>query len=260
MLKCRVIPILTFNGIALVKTKKFANNARMVGNPVQAARVFNSRNVDELVFLDIYASDRRQKINLPVIHSIINECFMPVAIGGGIASIEDIHNLLAIGADKVVIKNKLIKNPEFINEAANVFGNQCITLAIDSIKIGNDYFLYNRLGKVIPLLKFLKNISSLNFGEIILTSVDHDGMMNGFDIKLVQSVEKLIDVPIVVSGGGGNPSHFKKLFSKTSVEAVAAASIFYFTRYTPNDIKMAISSVGKPVRITKNDFIPSSQP
>ncbi len=256
MLKCRIIPILTFSGLALVKTKKFAGNARMVGNAVQAAKVFNSRNVDELAFLDIYASDQNRKINLQMVRSIINECFMPVAIGGGISTIKDIQDLLAIGADKVIIKSKIIKNPEFINEAANIFGNQCITLAIDAIKEGSDYFLYNRLGKTIPLVDFLNKIASFNFGEIILTSVNNDGMMSGFDIELVQLVEKLIKVPIVVSGGAGEPAHFKELFSKTNIEAVGAASIFYFTRYTSYDLKMAISSVGRPVRIINESFVP----
>lgn len=258
MLKCRVIPIMTFNGLALVKTKKFAKNARMVGNAIQAAKVFNARNVDELVFLDIYASDQKRKINLQMVRSIIKECFMPVAIGGGISTIEDIHDLLSVGADKVVIKSKIIENPEFINEAAKIFGNQCITLAIDAIKKGDAYYLYNRLNKAIPLIEFLSNISSFNFGEIILTSVDNDGMMNGFDIELVQLVEKLVDVPIVVSGGAGEPAHFKELFSKTNIEAVGAASIFYFTRYTPYDLKITISSVGRPARIIKQSFIPNN--
>jgi cyclase len=258
MLKCRVIPILTFSGLALVKTKKFAGNARMVGNAVQAAKVFNARDVDELVFLDIYASDQSRKINLQMVRSIINECFMPVAIGGGISDIEDIHNLLAIGADKVIIKNKVIEDPEFINEAANIFGNQCITLAIDAIKVEDDYFLYNRLGKTIFLVEFLNNIASFNFGEIILTSANNDGMMNGFDIELVQLVEKIVDVPIVVSGGAGYPEHVKELFSKTNIEAVGVASMFYFTRYTPHDLKKAILDAGRPVRIIKENLIANS--
>jgi len=258
MLKCRVIPILTFSGLALVKTKGFAKNARMVGNAVQAAKVFNSRNVDELVFLDIYASDQKRKINLNMVRSIINECFMPVAIGGGISTIEDIQNLLEIGADKVVIKNKIIETPDFINEAAHVFGNQCITLAIDAEKREGIYYLYNRLNKEIPLVDFLQQISAYNFGEIILTSVNNDGMMNGFDIELVQLVEKLINVPIVATGGAGEPAHVKELFSKTNIEAVGAASIFYFNRYTPHDLKIAIESVGKPVRIINNEFLPKN--
>lgn len=259
MLKSRVIPILTFNGFALVKTKMYAPNPRMVGNAVQAAKVYNSRNVDELVFLDIYASDKNRKMNLQMAKLIINECFMPVALGGGIKTISDIEDLLAIGADKVVLKNKIIESPEFINEASAVYGNQCITLAIDAIKDDNNqYYLYNRLGREILLIEFLEKIKSYNFGEIILTSVNNDGMMNGFDIELVNLVEKIINVPIVVSGGGGAPEHFKELFSKTDVEAVGAASIFHFTRYTPRDLKLAIQSVGKPVRLVEKDFIPTN--
>jgi cyclase len=249
---------LTFSGLALVKTKGFASNPRMVGNAVQAAKVFNARNVDELVFLDIYASDQKRKINLNMVRSIINECFMPVAIGGGISTLDDIHNLLAVGADKVVIKNKIIESPEFINEAAHVFGNQCITIAIDAEKIGMEYFLYNRLDKRILLFDFLDKISHFNFGEIILTSVNNDGMMNGFDIELVQAVEKLLDVPIVVTGGAGEPNHVRELFLKTNIEAVGAASIFYFNRYTPYDLKVAIASIGKSVRISNNEFIPQN--
>jgi cyclase len=256
MLKCRVIPILTFSGLALVKTKGFASNARMVGNAVQAAKVFNARNVDELVFLDIYASDQNRKINLNMVRAIINECFMPVAIGGGIKTIEDIQNLLAIGADKVVLKNVILENPYFINEAASVFGNQCITLSIDAQKIGDTYFLYNRLNKEIPLISFLEEISTYNYGEIILTSVNNDGMMNGFDIQLVQLVERLIKVPIVATGGAGEPKHVIELFYNTNIEAVGAASIFYFNRYTPYDLKNAIASLGKPVRAINNGYIP----
>lgn len=259
MLKCRVIPILTFNGFGLVKTKGFADNPRMVGNAVQAAKVFNSRNVDELVFLDIYASDNHRKMNLLLAKQIINQCFMPVALGGGISTIDDIHDLLAIGADKVVLKRKIIEDPEFINQASAIFGNQCITLAIDAIKQDDgNYYLYNRLGKTIPLFEFLNHINCYSFGEIILTSVNNDGIMKGFDIDLVKKVESIINVPIVVAGGAGELDHFRDLFSQTNVEAVAAASIFYFTRYTPRDIKLAIASVGKPVRIVEKVYIPEN--
>ena len=257
MLKCRVIPILSFNGFALVKTKEFAGNARMVGNPVQAAKVYNARNVDELVFLDIYASDKNRKMNLQMARSIINECFMPVALGGGINCIDDIHDLLAIGADKVVLKSKIIDEPEFINEASNIFGNQCITIAVDAVKEEDgEYYLYNRKEQTILLLDFLEKIKSYNFGEIVLTSVNNDGMMKGFDIELVKKVENIVSVPIVVSGGGGEPNHFKELFSETNIEAVGAASIFHFTRYTPRDLKLAIQEVGRPVRLVEKDFIP----
>lgn len=253
MLKTRIIPILTFNGFGLVKTKNF-KTPRMVGNPVQTARVYNSRGVDELVFLDIFASEQKRKINLKLVGDVIRECYMPVAIGGGITSIDDINNLLKIGADKIVIKNKIIEDPAFINEASGVFGDQCITLAIDAIKQDGEYLLYNKLGKTIKLVDYLHELAAYHFGEIILTSVDNDGMMNGFDIELVKLVEGIIDVPVVVAGGGGNPGHFKELFTQTQVEAVSAASIFHFTQYTPYDIKKAIADVGKPVRITQKNF------
>lgn len=248
MLKVRIIPILTFNGFGLVKTKSFLT-PRMVGNPVQTARVYNSRGVDELVFLDIFATEQKRKINLKLVADVIKECYMPVAIGGGISSIDDIHNLLKIGADKVVIKNKIIEDPHFINEASYVFGSQCITLAIDAIKKEGIYYLFNKLNSNILLTDFMKQISEYNFGEIILTSVNNDGMMQGFDLDLVQLVEKNITVPIVVSGGGGNPDHFKDLFKNTNIEAAAAASIFHFTQYTPHDLKKVIGGIGKPVRI-----------
>jgi cyclase len=256
MLKCRVIPVLTFNGMGLVKTKGFAANPRTVGNVIQAAKVFNSRNVDELVFLDIYASDQNRKINLQMVRLVANECFMPVGVGGGIKTIDDIHDLLSVGADKVVLKSRIINDFDFINEAANIFGDQCITLAIDAFKEADgEYYLYNRINQRILLTDFLKEIEGSHFGEIILTSVNNDGMMNGFDIPLVQLVEKMITVPVIASGGGGQPSHFMDLFSQTNVEAVAAASIFYFTRYTPYDLKVAIASVGKPTRIVEKNFI-----
>jgi len=258
MLKCRVIPILTFNGVGLVKTKQFAN-PRTVGNAIQAAKVYNSRNVDELVFLDIYASDKNRVMNLQMARQIINECYMPVALGGGIRTIEDISNLLAIGADKVILKRKAIEEPKFIEQAASIFGSQCITLAIDAFKNSDgNYYLYNRWDKVIPLFEFLEEIKMYPFGEVILNSVNNDGMMDGFDIELVQAVEKILNVPIVAVGGAGEPRHVFDLFSKTNIEAMGAASIFHFTQYTPRDLKMAIESTGKPVRIVEKNYIPEN--
>ena len=131
MLKVRIIPILTFNGFGLVKTKQF-QQPRMVGNPVQAARVYNSRGVDELLFLDIFATKQKRKLNLKMVSDVIRECFMPVGIGGGIDNIEDIRDLLKIGADKVIIKTAAINDPDFVNKAADFFGAQCISVAVDA--------------------------------------------------------------------------------------------------------------------------------
>ena len=142
MLKVRIIPVLTFNGLSLVKTKKFSF-PRIVGNPVQAARVFNSRNVDELIFVDINASNQKRKINKNLVKKVIDECFMPVTIGGGIETFEDINEFLRIGADKVVIKTKAIKDSDFIRQAVSYFGSQCISIAVDAYKENDIYYIKN---------------------------------------------------------------------------------------------------------------------
>jgi cyclase len=250
MLKSRIIPILTYNGIGLVKTKQFQSNPRMVGNPIQAAKVFNARCVDELVFIDIYASIQNRKPNLKIIKLIADQCFMPVSVGGGISSLEDINKLLDIGADKVIIKSQMIEDPSFVDTASKLFGEQCIALSLDVINENSIYYTYHNGFKIDTLDNYLDKINLQNFGELILTSVNNDGMMNGFDIELIKIVEKKIKVPIIVAGGAGNPSHFKNLFLETNIEAVAASSIFYFTQFTPLDIKKELLLIGKPVRMT----------
>jgi len=248
MLKIRIIPILTTNGFALVKTKQFAN-PRMVGNAVQAARIFNSRGVDELVYIDIFASKQDRKINLKTAKDVIGECFMPVGVGGGIKEIEDINNLLQIGADKVILKKQAIVNPDFIERAANFFGSQCISVSVEVVRNEYEYMIYNDLGIQIRLIDFVKKIQDMGAGEILLNSVDRDGMMNGFDINLVNIVQKISNIPIVVIGGGGDLEHYKVLFNETDCQAVGSSSIFHFTQYTPLDIKNELLKFGKPVRI-----------
>lgn len=248
MLKARIIPILTFNGFGLVKTKKFSN-PRMVGNPVQAARVYNQRGVDELVFLDIFASEQKRKINLKLVADVIKECYMPVAIGGGITTIEDITNLLKIGADKVVIKSKALTDIDFIKQAVNVFGSQCITIAVDAYKAESGYKIHNKSGSDISLDNFLTNMTECEVGEFVVTSVDNDGMMNGFDNDLINYVLSKTAIPVIAVGGGGDMTHYSDLFTKTKTEAVGSASIFHFTQYTPLDIKNEIKKINIPVRI-----------
>ena len=247
MLKVRIIPVLTFNGFGLVKTKKFSN-PRMVGNPVQAARVYNSRGVDELVFLDIFASDHKRKINLKLVGEVIKECYMPVAIGGGIESIEDINNLLKIGADKVVIKTKALTDMDFIKQAVSFFGSQCITISVDAYNENGTYKIYNKMDIDISMETFIRNMEICGVGEFILNSVDNDGMMEGFDINLVNKVMSCTNIPVIAVGGGNKMSHYNKLFSETTIEAVGSASIFHFTQHTPHDIKTELSKTGKHVR------------
>lgn len=248
MLKIRIIPILTFNGFALVKTKQFSN-PRMVGNPVQAARVYNSRGVDELIFIDIFASKQKRKINLKIVRDVIKECFMPVGIGGGINSLDDINDLLQIGADKVLIKSIALKNPEFIKSASNFFGSQCISVSIDIIKKDKKYIVYNDLGIDICMTDYIKMVQDLGAGEIVLNNVDNDGMMNGFDEKLILSALEISRVPIVYVGGGGQMKDYENLFQITGCNAIGSASIFHFTQYTPLDIKNTLKKIGKPVRL-----------
>lgn len=248
MLKIRVIPVLTFNGFALVKTKQY-DRPRMVGNAVQAARVYNSRGVDELVFLDIFATKQNRKINLKVVKDVIKECFMPVGIGGGIETIDDINDLLKIGADKVILKNKALTDLNFIKEASRFFGAQCISVATDVIRKDDEWMIHNDLGMTIKMTDFIKSVQSAGAGEIILTSVDRDGMMDGFEIEMIKEAKEATSLPVVCVGGGGNLEHYKELFTKTSCEAVGSASIFHFTQFTPLDIKKTIQSIGKPVRL-----------
>lgn len=246
MLKARIIPILTFNGFGLVKTKKFAN-PRMVGNPVQAARVYNSRGVDELIFLDITASEQKRPLNLKLVGDVIKECYMPVGIGGGIQSIKDINNLLKIGADKVIIKTKALTDIDFIKEAVGFFGSQCITIAVDAIKSDGGYKVFNKLGIDIDLEVFIRKMEDCMVGEFAINSVDNDGLMNGFDIDLMNKVST--QLPTIAIGGGGELKHYSKLFSKADVHAVGSASIFHFTQFTPLDIKHELNNIGIPVRI-----------
>jgi len=248
MLKTRIIPILTFNGFALVKTKKF-ENPRMVGNPVQAARVYNSRGVDELIFIDIFATKQNRKINLKIAKDVIKECFMPVGIGGGISTLEDINDLLQIGADKVIIKQIALLNPSFITSAANFFGSQCICISIDVYKKNDEYLIFNQIVQNYKMVDYINIVQELGVGEIILNNVDSDGMMNGFDANLYNIVSLIAKVPVVYVGGGGNLEHYEELFTKTTCNAVGSASIFHFTQHTPLDIKNRLKSIGKPVRI-----------
>jgi len=247
MLKVRIIPILTFNGFGLIKTKNFSD-PRMVGNPVQAARVYNSRGVDELVFLDITASEQKRKINLKLVADVIRECYMPVAIGGGIDSIEDIQDLLKIGADKVVIKTKALTDKKFIKEAVSFFGSQCISISVDAIKQNDVYKIYNKLGIEILLSDFIKSMEACGVGEFVLTSVDNDGMMKGFDHQLINIVLSSTRIPVIAVGGGGELKDYSNLFTQTSVQAVGSASIFHFTQYTPGDIKKELHEINIPVR------------
>lgn len=256
MLKKRIIPILTFNGFGLVKTKSFAN-PRMVGNPVQAARVYNARGVDELVFVDITASTQQRKLNHKLIADIMQECYMPTAIGGAVSTLQDIHQLLSIGADKVVLKTAALTQPDFITSAARQFGSQAIVVAMDALASPDGYRLHAphvpQVHAVRPLDEALREFSDRGAGEFIVTSVAHDGQMQGYDLELYRHAITCTRRPIVACGGAGRPEHFVDLHSAANVSGFAAASMYHFTQYTPLDAKKNLAEAGAPVRILTND-------
>lgn len=248
MLKTRIIPVLTFNGLSLVKTRQF-NTSRIVGNPIQSARIYNSRNVDELVFVDIKASEQRRKINLKLVKKIIDECFMPVTIGGGIENFDDINNLLRIGADKVLIKSKAIEDPNFISKAVDYFGSQCISVAVDVELKKGDYYIHYKNNSNISLKNFIYEMNNCKVGEYSVNAVQKDGMMEGYDLKLYNEVKKITTRPIIALGGAGKPKHFDELAQDGFKGAFAAASIFHFTQFTPQEVKRGLKKINIPVRL-----------
>lgn len=253
MLKTRIIPILLFKNpeIGLVKSIQF-NRMRTVGNPVNAARVYNSRNVDELIFLDIGARRDSRPINLRAVKEIFNECFMPLTVGGKVESLTDVRTLLLAGADKVSVNTAAIENPYLISEIATSYGNQCIVVSIDAKKTPDGYKVFSHAGQYptgLDPVSWAKQAEKLGAGEILINSVDRDGTMTGYDIQLVRMVAAAVKIPVIAAGGAGEPDHFVQVIKKTGVSAVAAASIFHFTQYTPQSVKLDMQTAGIPVRL-----------
>jgi len=259
MLKHRVIPCVLLKDWQLVKSVQF-DSFRTIGHPTSTARIYNSRNVDELIVLDIDASLNQEEINTEIITDIANECFMPLTIGGGINSIEDIYKVLKAGADKVSINSKAIEDKEFIREASSIFGSQCIVCSIDVKKQNNSYKVYNRKEGVLNIdpLNLALEYEKYGAGEILLTSVDNDGTTNGYDLELLQYFQKKVTIPIIINGGAGVPQHCVEAI-QNGADAVAAAYIFHFSQYTPNDIKQEMANHDIDVRILHNKGVDNEQ-
>ena len=250
MLKHRVIPVVLLDGYSVLKTIQFSTR-RNLGNPITVARIYNTRNVDELVLLDIDASKHDEKIDEFTISEVASECFMPLAVGGGLRTCKDISNVLARGADKVVLNTIILENPSFVTESSQQFGAQCIVASVDVKKDGNgDYKVYSHSGKPFekPVIDWVKELEQLGAGEIILNSVDNDGMMEGYDLPLIKQVADLVSIPVIAVGGLQTPKDAVEAVNN-GASAVAAASVFHFTDYTPNDLKHEMADAGLPVRI-----------
>ena len=249
MLKHRVIPCVLLKDWQLVKSIGF-KSYRTIGHPTSTARIYNARNVDELIVLDIDASLNNEDINIETITDIAEECFMPLTIGGGIRTIEDIYKVLNSGADKVAINTIALENLEFIKKASNIFGSQCIVCSIDVKEIDGKYKVFHKDKGVLDInpLDLAKQYQEYGAGEILLTSVDREGSTNGYDIKLIKLFKDKLEIPIILNGGMGRPEHAVEAI-KNGADAIAAAYIFHFSQYTPNDIKQKLQENNLNTRI-----------
>ena len=235
MLKVRIIPILLLKDGRMVKGKQFTDY-RDTGDPVFASRIYNVQFVDELIFLDITATNERRETYFDIIEQVSKECFMPLTIGGGISNVSHIRKLLKAGADKVVINTAAVNTPQFIEEAAAVFGSQCIVVGIDVRYEEGNYIVYTNSGKVktdLVLVDHIVNIERLGAGEIFINSIDQDGMMQGYDLELIKLVLTYTTLPVIACGGAGNFMHLVDAYKNTGVGALAMASIYHFGDNNP---------------------------
>ena len=250
MLTKRIIPCLDVKDGRVVKGINFVN-LQDAGDPVEQAVIYDKQEADELVFLDITASYENRKTIIDVVEKTAANVFMPLSVGGGINSIKDIRNLLKAGADKVSINSAAVKNPDIINEAASIFGSQCIIVAIDvkRTEIGFEVFVKGgRIATGIEAIAWAKEVEERGAGEILLTSMDTDGTKNGYDIKLTKSIAENVQIPVIASGGAGNPAHMKEAFNAGATAALAA-SIFHFGEYTIRQTKEYLRREGVDVRL-----------
>ena len=249
MLRHRVIPVVLLDGYAVVKTIKF-DVRRNLGNPVTVARIYNTRNVDELVLLDIDASKEGRKIDLDTIHDVASECFMPLTVGGGLSSVDDIGAALSSGADKVSLNTAALKNPELIKQGAETFGCQCIVVSIDVKRspVGEaQVYSHADAPCALSLLEWAKQAEGLGAGEILLNAVDRDGVMEGYDLPLIASLSEQVRIPIIACGGAAVATDGAEAI-RAGASAIAAASIFHFTSITPEDVKAELAKPGFPTR------------
>jgi imidazole glycerol-phosphate synthase subunit HisF len=256
MFKVRVIPCLDVKAGRVVKGVRFVD-LRDAGDPVEAAVAYDAAGADELCFLDIAASHENRGIMLDVVRRTAEACFMPLTVGGGVRSVDDIRVLLASGADKVSINTAAVENRAFVREAAKKFGNQCIVVAIDAKRVAKagepdrwEIFTHggrNRTG--IDAVAYARDVASLGAGEILLTSMDRDGTGQGFDIELTRRIADAVPVPVIASGGAGTLGHLVAGVRDGHATAVLAASIFHFGEHTIRAAKNFMAAAGLPMRL-----------
>ena len=252
MLKTRIIPCLDVKDGRVVKGVKFINLVD-AGDPVECAKAYDAAGADELCFLDITASHEKRPILLDVVRSTAEKCFMSLTVGGGISNVNDIKALLSSGADKVSINTAAVTNPTIIGDARNIFGSQCIVVAIDAKKTSdNNWEIFTHGGRKptgINAVQFAIKATKLGAGELLLTSMDRDGTKMGYDIGLLRAISTSVSIPIIASGGVGNVEHMIEGVLEGNANAVLAASIFHFGEISIEDAKIKMAKSGINVRI-----------
>lgn len=254
--KVRIIPCLDVKDGRVVKGVNFVD-LRDAGDPVEAAIAYDAAGADELTFLDITASHENRGTMLDVVRRTAEACFMPVTVGGGVRTVEDIRVLLQSGADKVSINTAAVERREFVKEAAEKFGDQCIVVAIDAKKVSQpgekdrwEIFTHGgRKATGLDAIEYAKEVVALGAGEILLTSMDRDGTKSGFDIALTRAVSDAVSVPVIASGGAGNLDHMVEGIRDGHATAVLAASIFHFGEYSVRQAKEHMAKAGLPMRL-----------
>lgn len=253
MLSRRIIPCLDVNAGRVVKGVQF-QELRDAGDPVDCARAYQEQGADELVFLDITASSEEREIMHRVVADTASQCFMPLTVGGGLRSVENIREMLNAGADKVSLNTAAILDPNLVRDAARKFGNQCIVVAIDAKREldGAGWRVYTHGGRKatsLDAVEWAKEVASLGAGEILLTSMDADGTQAGYDVELTRRVSDAVTIPVIASGGAGKLEHFRDVLTEGHASAVLAASLFHFGTYTIPQVKKYLAEQSIPVRL-----------
>lgn len=252
MLAKRIIPCLDVKNGETVKGINF-ENLQYAGDPIELAKKYSDEGADELVFLDITATNEGRKTTAKMVERVAKQVFIPFTVGGGIASIEDMRRLLSAGADKIAINSAAVKNPDLIKEASTYFGSQCVVVAVDAKKVEDDFYVFINAGKKntgIKLLDWVKKVEELGAGEILLTSMDADGTQNGFDLSMTKLVVDNVNIPVIASGGAGAfEQHFVDVFEAANADAALAASIFHYNTLPIPVLKRKLKEKNISIRV-----------
>jgi cyclase len=256
MLSKRIIPCLDIKDGRVVKGVNFVN-LRDAGDPVEQARLYDGQGADELVFLDISATHEGRRTTLDLVGRVADTVFMPLTVGGGIRVVDDMRNLLLAGADKISVNSAAVRNPELLSEGASRFGAQCIVLAIDARRKEGGWEVYvngGRLPTGIDAVEWAVRGVRLGAGEILLTSMDADGTLAGYDIDLTRTIAESVSVPVIASGGAGTPSHFAQVLTEGKADAALAASLFHDGKLRIPELKKDLQEQGVPVRMLETQL------